>query len=530
MQEYAFSLSRALGNGLVPDDLLPPGADYAAKMSNLKPETVATAPELISNPARLALDWPFPKCVRDEKVSLVLSRTGLSTLTEASPSWTVSSQVLKSSFSQSTTVTLAGGTHWDFCAFEDGHFFATNGVDFAFKLTSYSPYLKGYLDASTTPLTVKCLCRHGERLLLAGVSGGTWFTDTRFQALFDLHRLKQRQLGYASQPFSDKFVIWGERRGGAPDGPFFLLMCALGLFGTSIYDTFEPEIRQAVENGEIGFASVKDVGVPRQIKALANSVLVYGPSALCTLTQQQNALYGAEYDTGRGIRSFALSGDASEHAWIDPGGFLHHSRHGLLNFRWIFQNTPSSTDWATPVMSYDPQRREHWISNGTDTYVLTADGKLGGPMTFTPTGLFRSDALLVGVTQYNAGSGAEAYTLSAIPTATTWTAEFKSHTHDMRYRGSKRVQVVECAYYGLTSLLADVHARATQSMTMMSMGTTPFNPEAAAFVRRSGNDFQFTVKGTVNAGSRYAIQRVDARYQAEGLGNRRGTNAPDESS
>lgn len=527
MQEYSFPITPGLAGGIVPDNMFPPGVGYASVMRNLRPEPfAATSPELISNPMRASQDWPFPKAVRDERVTLLLSRTGISTLAEGSPTWTPSSVTLKSSHTQATTVTLTGGTHWDFCAFEDGHWFATNGVDFAFKLSTYSPTLKGYFDASTNALACACLCRSGERLFLGGLSGGTWFTDTRWQALFDLWRMKQRNLMHSAMTWDTKWVVWGERRGGAPDGPFFLLMCALGLFGTTVYDTFEPEIRAAVEKGEIGFASVKDVGVPRQMKELSGSVKVYGPSVTATLSPTEGPGYAVSYERGRGIRNFALSGDESEHAMIDPSGDLYHSRHGLLGFRWIFQSAPSSTTWATPVMSYDPARREHWISNGTDTYVLMPSGALGGPMTFLPTGLFRTDSQLIGVTQYNAGSGAETIAGTAIPTGTTWTAEFQSHVNSMNYRGSKRVQVIEATLENITSLLGDVHARTGSAGTYTSMGTVQFNSDGACYPTRSGNDFKITVKGTVNAGARYAINGIICRYQAEARTHRRGTSQP----
>lgn len=529
MQEYEIPLSECLVNGLPPDNHLPPNAPYASIMRNLRPGLIDQSPELVRNATRNAQDWPFPKLVRDERVTLLLSRTGISTVTEGSPTWTVGSGlVLKSSFDQSTTVTLAGGTKWEFCAFEDGHWFATNGVDFAFRLTTYASALRGYFDASTTPIVVKTLCRHRDRLHMAGVSGGTWFTDTRFAELFRKWRMKQRAFMHSSMTWDEKWTVWGERRGGATDGPFFLLMVALGLFGTTVFDKFKSEIEQAVEDGEIGFASVKDVGVPRAIRPLDGSVRVYGPSSICTLTETEGAGYSASYSHGVGLRNFAISGDASEHAWIDPSGDLHHTRHGNLNFRWIFQATHSATTWATPVMSFDELRKEHWISNGTDSYVLMPDGNLGGPFTLLPTGLVRSDGWLVGVTQYNAGSGAETIVGSAIPSATTWTVEFQTHPFCMNYRGSKRIQTVEATYESLATLLADIHARTGASGTYNSMGTTPFNSEGAAYVRRSGNDFKLTVKGTASAGADYAINGVRCRYQPESKQHRRGTSVPAE--
>jgi hypothetical protein len=527
MQEYSFPIDDGLINGLTPDPLLPVGSGYASVMRNLRPEGFAgTGPEIIHNATRSSMSWPFPKIVRDERVTLLLGDTTVRTVTEADPTYTTVLQTLKSSFDRTTTVTLTAGTKWEFCAFEDGHWFATNGADTVFKLSTYSPPMIAYFDASTTKLAVKSICRHDDRLVLSGLSGGTWFTDTRWAYLFKVWRLKQRAFMHSNMTWDDKWVVWSQRRGGATDGPFFLLMCALGLFGTAMYDKFEAEIVAAVENGDIGFASAKDIGAPRTSMALDGAVRVYGASSICTLSPNEAGGYTPSYDRSSGVRGSALSGDESEHAWIDSIGELRHSKHGRLGFRWIFQSTETATNWATPIMSFDPHRREHWISNGTDTYVLTAAGKLGGPFTFTPTGLIRSGRLLVGVTQYQAGFAVEMYPYSAIPNNTTWTTEYTTHPFDMGYRGSKRIQVVEARVELVTALKSAVSAREGSASSYTSLGDVPFNSEGASYPLRSGNDFKATVKGTVNAGARYAISGVVCRYQGESRAHRRGTGAP----
>lgn len=526
MQEFSFPMDGGLAEGLVQDTQAPPGAVGSQYMGNLRPEPFgASSPEIIYNTVRASQSWPFPKLVRDERVTLLLDSTGVFPITEGSPTWTTGTGlVLKSSFDRTTTITLSGGTHWDFCAFEDGHWFATNGVEFVFKLSTYAQNLVGYFDASTTKLATACLCRHGDTLLVGGLSGGTWFTDTRFQSLFDLWRLKQRGLGYSGQTWDNKWVMWSQNRGGAPDGPFFLMMCALGLFGTSLYDKFEPEIRQAVEDGALGFVSTKDTVAPRQMKALGGSVRVYGPNTITILNKNDGPGYTPDYGTAYGVRGFAVSGDDTEHAWITPAGDLFHTRLGFLNFRWIFQSSPSSTTWATPVMSFDPERGEHYISNGTLTFLLTPNGKLGGPLTFVPTNVFRSDGKLVGVTQYHAGSSSETIVGSGIATGTTWTAEYRSHPVYMNYRGSKRLQVVEVMYENMTSPKCDIYARPGAATAYTSMrGEIPLNSEGTCYPLRSGNDFKVYVKGTVNAGDRYGLTGILVRYQGESRRDRRGT-------
>lgn len=494
MQEYSFDMSGGLSMGLTPDPLMPNSADYAATMKNLRPEAAwAGSPEALTDPTSSTMDWPFPMLLRDEQTTVKLSRTTVATLSEA---YAATSQTIKLSSNQSTTSTLTGGTKWNFCAFDNLAWFATNGVDFIFKLPTYSNVLLA------DGVTCATLCRNGGHLFMAGLSG-TWFSQSRFTKLFDIWRGKARTVVSDQSAWSDKWVMWVKNTD--VDNPFLYGMLALGVFGTTLFDKFESEIHACIKSGDIGFASTKAVGTPRASLGLGGGIRVYGPSAIANLSPVDDG-YSVTYDYGTGVKAFALSGDENEHAWIAPDGRLNHTTHKFAGgaFKWIFSSM------TTPIMSFDRLRREHWISDGTYAYVLTADGKLGGPMTKCPTSMFRSDSALIAAHTNRTDS--------------TVSVEYQSHPTNMNYLGSKRLQVIESVYDTLTSTTCDVSGKTGAAGTYTSMGEVQFNLHGVAWPRRSANMFKVSIKG---AGSgRYGINSIVARYQSEDQRFRRGTVAP----
>jgi len=498
MQEYSFDLSGGLKNGLVPDPLMPNASDYALLMRNLRPEEEwAGSAEILTDPGANAVSWPFPKIVRDDKVTLKLDSTSVYTLAS---DWTATAQTVKQSSSQSTTKSLTGGIKWDFCAFEDQAWFATNTVDMIFKLSTYTPVL--FADG----ITCSTLCRNGDTLFLSGLAG-SWFSGTRFSALLNIWRVRNNVFMSDKTAWDTTWMMYAKKCD--VDNPFFYAMLALGVFGNTLYDKFEGEIHAAIKNGDIGFVSTRSLGTPRASLGLGDGVRIYSSSGITTLSPSENG-YTASYDNGNGIMGFALSGDLTEHAWIDPIGRLNSTRHQFPGnaFRWIFQT------WTAPVMSFDPMRNEHWISDGTNTYILTNEGKLGGPFLKCPTGLFRNDNQLIAAHTNRSTS--------------TLTAEYQSFTHNMNYRGSKRLQVIESVYNGFTSPVCNTSARTGDGGSYTTMGDKPFNSYGVAWPVRSGNDFKITVKGSVSGSARYGINSIIARYQAEDSRFRRGTVAPPE--
>jgi len=497
VREFNFKVRGGGANGLVPDPHYPIGAEYASRMRNLRPsEFAAINPEWFTAPFAFTLDWPFPQIHRGEAVTLLLKRTGVSTL---ATNWAETALTPKQSTSRATNATVTAGGVWHTATFEDS-WFATNGESLLFKTPAHPETLMA------VGLKVATLCAHDDRLVLVGLEGD-WFSSARFIELFDLWRSTQTGFSHDQMTWSNRWAVWGEPRGGSSDIPFWMMLIALGVFGNDAYDALKGEFRARIERGELGFASIRKLGAPQACKSFGSDIAIYSKEARVSLRAQGQG-YAVAMDNAPGVfNRGAISGDAFQHAWITPSRELVSQAYGgeVRDLRQEHRFTGSLTNLAA---SYDPTAKEHWFATENWAYVLGRWG-LGGPMDVRPTSLFRADGALVG-----AGSGLG---------ATHVAVSLYSHLLNMGYQGSKRVQLIEVEQQGLTDVLVDVEAT-DDATAPFSLGPEQTNEMNIGFIIRSGDRFQVGVQGTAPIGGSYAIPAYTVRYHPEDLRFRRGTS------
>lgn len=499
MKEFAFVIEEATRNGLVPHSQYQPGAPFAGSMKNLRPGAyAAVAPTWWTAPFTFSLDWPFPQVFRGENVTLLFGETSVSTLAS---DWAATPLTTMQSDDRGETMAISADGVWHVATFEDV-WFGTNGTSLVFKVPSYC-----FATLVANGLSAQTLCAHQDRLVLAGLSG-SWFSGTRWQTLFKRWRQTQPQFAHDQQSWSTRWIVWGERLGGAKDIPFWTLLAALGLFGNDVFDALEPSLLKRIEQGEIGFASIRSLGAPVYAAPLGSDVALYSREARAVLMPTDGPNYFVASALGEGAASRStVCGDARGHAWLSPRGrLMHNPVDGAV--RDLRQEEVFTTP-ANWIASFDSFEREHWFSTATNAYVLNTHG-VGGPLDLRPTSLCRADGALVG-----AGAGHDASTVSV---------EFWSHDVNMNSSDNKRVQQVAVQQSGLSSLEADVTADG-----VASMGAVQTNDNDIGYPVRSGVKLQIGVKGTANVGTDYAVQRLEVRFQAEGRQHRRGATgaAPD---
>lgn len=503
MQENSFQIT-GFKNGLVPHPHYPAGADYASTLTNLRPvEYGAAAPEWFTCPFAFTLDWPFPQLHRGENVTLLLKRASVSTLNSA---WSESAITVKQADNRGSNATISGGGVWHTATFED-NWFATNGTDLIYKIASHAETVK------PTGLTVSTLCAHDDRLIMAGLAGD-WFSGSRWLELFRAWREKQPRFSHDQMAWSDRWVIWSDRNGGDFDVPFYPLLTMLGCYGNTAFDALKSSFLDRIEDGEIGFSSVRRLGVPEASAALGNDVVLYSKEARIILSPGSGvpgyAVIPTE-DPGVANRG-GLSASRGRHVWMTPSRDLNSQVSGgpVEDLRQAHRLTGSLTNLVT---AYDTEANEHRFSTENWSYLVNRYG-VGGSFTVRPTSLARVDGVLYGVASNLAD--------------TTVPVELYSHTVDMGYRGSKRVQMIECYDELITVGTVDVKA-STYNETPTSLGAVPTNEYGVGTVLRAGNEFQIGRKGTGSVGTDYSVQKLTVRYQSEDRRFRRGTGggAPD---
>jgi len=485
-------------NGLVPQQDYPAGADYAARMRNLVPARhAAINPTWFTAPFTHTLDWPFPQLFRGEDITLLFGKTTVSTVAS---DWVLTALTTYQSDDRDETLAISAGGPWHVANFED-IWFATNGVSLVFQMPAYNKALVA------DGLTVQSVCSYKDRLFMVGLAGD-WFAGTRWQALFTTWRKTQPHLKHDQQSWSTKWAVWGAHKGGDSDIPFWFLMIALGIIGTDAFDRMESKLLAMIEQGQLGFVSIRKIGDPLVAKQIGDDVAVYSTEGRVLLRPAEDGEFMVQSTPHQGCTSRgAVSGDEGEHAWIDPLGEMNAvTPDGALR---ELEQGHLFTDVTDLVSTFDPLAREHWFSTLAYSYALNRYG-VGGPLDVRPTALARINGSL-----YGAGYG-----LDADPAVVA--VELYGHDHNMGYQGLKQVSVIQMQQKGLTGPWVDVKASDVAGQTPYSIGAVQANDYDYGYPARSGDRFQCGGGGAAAIGATYAINGLTVHYRAEDRSGRRG--------
>lgn len=379
IREYSFLIREALSNGLPPDARVARNMPYAETMRGLRP----LAPNGAVTPD--AVTFPFTNGVS----TIDWTTTGIPHLHAGERWWyldkTAMYSVNPTTFGLTSSVTgITAGGPWQAVSFL-GIPFASNGTTFVYNASK------------TTALTVQALGKHQNRLLLGGMAG-TVFSSAVWLRVFAQWKLKQQgdRFAYTSLAFDDSWVLFGARGGETSDTPFGPTLALLGLLTTDNQTDIESHIMSALERREWGLAPLRHPGTVQAFHELSTGALVFGQMGVSRLTPDGDIYMEQPFHRigigGRGC----VAGDLDECVFIDSQSELWRVRGGNLE-RLDFNAYIDTLTLSSTVIAFDPAERTYTISDGTTGYILTPDGKLGGPLAVFPTSLARSASGLIGI-------------------------------------------------------------------------------------------------------------------------------------
>ena len=192
------------------------------------------------------------------------------------------------------------------------------------------------------------------------------------------------------------------------------------------------------------------------------------------------------------------------------------TKSGVALGRRIFLARPTTTtdilvlDADEIMISYDDLRQEYWIANLNQAYVLTADSKLGGPMDWVPTSLFRDDANALSGIYYDVNELAY--------------REVEITTLPMNFTEPGEKQMIEFILIaeGLNTRRGRVQYRVDHRVAYRNSPWVPFSPQGVAFPICSFVDGKMQVNARVNTGERATLQSLELRYISTDKRFRRG--------
>lgn len=532
MRESSFEIREALKTGLRPDARMPRGSVALVEMRNLKPTPEgAVSPEKLTYPISdpvFSQDWPYPILKRADTPPTVLGveralffYDGDELRTVDESDFSTTNVALWQAASLGSTATLAaGGGAVDVASFSESYWI-TDGVNLIVK----TPRNAKTMVFDDTTLGCSALASFDDRLFLGGLEG-TYFASKRWSTIYDTWRdlSEDNVFTGADETFDTQYLMYSDESGGDDDWPFEVLKGMLGfeISDAELKDMVELLIRDAFIQRRVGIIPCRFTGPIRTLKRLGANLVVYGQRGISLLTKSAGG-YTETPISRRGVPSRgAVAGDDSEHTFINTDGELwRFTSSGVV--RLGFKEFVASLTLASAVISFDPEFREYWISDGTATYILTPSG-LGGPVSLLPSSLVRSyaTATLIGT------APAVDFDITVTPPTDLDHTDpdivlIRSVPVDFGRRGQKHVTTIQVASEGIRDGRATVHYRQEQtSATFVRRNQDKINLQGVARIDVNLVDGMIEVLGvapTQDAEYNY----IEARYQTDDSRHIRGT-------
>lgn len=409
--------SKALPAGIRPDSRSPRNSLVLKTCTNLRPTrwglkdfiTIRQPVEASAlTSAGITPAWPFPQLFRAKGETLLFDSAAVFRVTETgSGTWTLAAITTKDadnlgSGSPSNKAITADGP-WHFMDFYD-FWMAFNGSCCVFQ-TGYDANVW----VQDSPLIgTGCAFWEGRgvygNLPSAKLTAWDTFLDT-YDGTLPAHVSAVLD---NTQAMGSNWVWWSSIGGEDMLSIFSQSLMEYGAFGsptdTGFGGTERPYIFDVWRRNECGARPMPWQGTVLKVQPLGQHLMVYGDGGVSALTPQTTPAVEFNVSTfslqDLGLDQFgvagrsAAGGDDQGHMFVDAAGELWFVAPNLQTERLGHGELFSGMDGSEIVISKDPQRKEFYISDGTDTYVRTETGM--GKAPWAPTTIHFAQGTLVG--------------------------------------------------------------------------------------------------------------------------------------
>lgn len=375
------------------------------KRGLVKPPTITNP---ITGSASTTLAFPYPMLIKGTNKNLYFQRPssthGLFELTAGS--WSSGSDKMTSgalnNVTGSSTATVANASQWNFAENND-IFLISSGAGYINNFPIHGgEYRAGTTATSAVP---KAFCFDDGRLLLGNLSfpSGYFTTDAgkRLWDVFSRHAPATAMMKSGNVP-NGQFVMWGPPAGGDPDKPYTLEQVFLSHIEL---DEYEQILLDAFREWELGFTFVPWDGQILAMHKLGEVIMVYGSENIGYLQPLERGGYTPRFFANLGIASMrAACGTVDEHVFLDKSGILYRINSKLQFEKLWYNEFLSGFASANPVISYDGNTGDFYISKSDDGFLLTteermSDGRIAGGLCksrYVPTSLLPYNGALYG--------------------------------------------------------------------------------------------------------------------------------------
>lgn len=512
MKTISTNVNEALINGLCPLDNPSHNAPFLSDCHNLKPTPMGgVEPKKVTwpfNSAEPSSTFPFPHFARAENKTLLCESTSMEIVNETA--WTKSSLTFKDS-ETGNAATLTGGGYWQSAGMQDV-IILCNGSELVFDLPSNSQFGSVLQRANPSVLSATALCNYNDRLVITGLSG-SWFSGSRWTSLFTHFRntTKNELFVHEDMGWSTRWVVIFEPRGGATDIPYYTALTMLGAFGNTKFDAQKELIYQYIDERKLTMRPMRTPHPAIAMRQAGDRIALLSQSECLEFVQNAESphFYDEQLAPYGVIGRTAVGGSGGAYLFVSPGGYLNLRVVGSGMDRLMFRSHTTNLGAGT-VVTYDPGEGDYFLSDGTRTYVLTVERKLG-KSDQKPTSMFRTGTGLVGVPKRPSGTRQMRFTTVPL---------------DMNERGSKRVVTLQSTTKNLTVQKARMDWRVSSLGNFNAGALVPFTDYGVAHPGQSGIDMQLYWEANISSANEDgAIYKMEVQYHGNDYRARRGTRS-----
>ncbi len=502
-KEFLHNMSKALKAGVVPLEDARMNVQALETCRNLRPTPYGLAPirDIYYASAPNGVSWPFPQAIQGRVHNLVGYADALYSAGTALFGTTTLITTKNPAFASPASIPNRGitaGDVWHHADFGET-VFLTNSANLVFT----NPYLSREISGTTwfsggdpIPRTV---CGFRGTLFMAQFASGSHFDSTDWGWVWDVavQHMPDFHAGHEDQTLGSGWIMYSQQGGGAHDAPFTLELAMLGYPQDGTFAKLKGEIAAALRNRTIGFLRNVYPGTIYCLKPIGARVMVYGDYGVSYIGPSDAANRWQVYeflDVGVDQRR-AVVGDDRDHWFIDKEDCLWHiDRNGSILRRGYEDVIGTITQ---PNMTFDPVRREVYISDGTTCLVVGEEAAYTIPE--NPTSLVRAASnMLVG---FNGGGTGTTFEVVTVP-------------FDFHNRDRKVLRLVEAGFYDLTNVQAQILFRYQGETTWRTSATVPLSQVNWAFFGITGHEFKVKLTGTVGS-TDPKLEYLHVRWQQE---------------
>lgn len=520
MKEFPLAMREYLTNGLRPDARTPVDTPFMELLYNLKPNIEGLLAIDIPNPAIASVhtEQAATRLLVGESQAIVMDTIGgdmVAKIMDLSDR-TLGTDLLTSGAipdmnDDTGTITLTTGSRYQFVE-KDGVWFITNGSALLTNaLLGYTETWNGANKATSaipTGMTV-----YNDRLVLCGIksdlsgifTGGTaGDLDTLWTNVWDIQRKFKdaRGITQRDEEFDASYVVVGPPSGGSADLPFFMEQMLMSGYQAANHGY----VLQAAAHGEIMFVKVPWHGEAIAVAPLGDNLIVYGDTGVGIIRpisgDTTQAQIPVQYFTVEPLLDIgilnesAFVGDKSQQTFIDTRGDVYriNVEGGITKLG--YQEYISPLTDASVLMSFDQRENDIYISDGSDSYILT------------PQGLAKSRFTFNDILPYNDGSFYGVWVTDGGDTSSFKTIPLTMKTRQLKFTGDVSFEMSA----GFTSPQAAYDHKTGNGSSYTSATLLNFNPDNEMVPALQGTDLKLKFSsGAVAANT--AIHDINIIYK-----------------